>query len=973
MIENLLRMSAIGAVVICAVLMLRLCLRRAPKIFSYALWLIVLFRLLCPVSVALPVSVFNFIPDEVRGKATIADQLPARNDPDNRQALLMEEGEKSSDEADVPTPDESVTFEQAAEENSGIGTWIFGQNGARGWQLYAAVVWFAGVLALLAYAFISSMHLHKKLKFASLDKDNIYLLDGIASPFVAGVIRPRIYLPYGLSEKERSYILMHEQTHIRRGDPLFRVLAYLALTLHWFNPLVWLAFFLSGRDMEMSCDELVLRRLGMEIKCDYSNSLLAMAQGKGLVTGIPLAFGEGDTGRRIKNVLRYKKATVQAVIVGVVVVLLALAALGADAVERDLSENDQAGDLTTEGASDEAEEQPKDDGKIDEKEDALTLELLCQIADAGKLADYDYRAFVNGSYDPLGDEALNYYVSFSFPGEMGDYALDFSYMKEDESLDAAYLTRQWDHEMLLIYSADSRYSTGEPPTGAEIEAFLTADYDIMREISFDLPEGLTLEPYSAQVGIAGGRLFSPKISEGGDGTPEEWMASGMVSRYYQEDMLIWENGEISNVANYYNHTMVKPWGKVYGLEYPAFLISEDHDLYTAAEQVENQDVEGLVSGNRYWYLYIAKEGRTYGYVISLNGENYTADDMKALAKTIRLLGTVPGEPENQNSEIDGEAPADGAVIATVPIRTISRRARCIDSYVASDEEWEDTYGSELYFAEDCKFFINYSRSTMSPHEVEFSEFENAIEAGDPILNKPCILEIHNDDRLVHSITLVSAHYMNGVTYISMTSDGSLFDGFYEDSMALSPDLFEDFKLVRTETMDIASAPGEENIEIWQGTLNGLAYGMVNFRDKNGDLLYSFSADITGRCLRNIYVGRMDGAGDPFILELYLENRDTSGEYFYQVFSLGYGNGERNQIAGSRIEWDQTGSLIYDADEMAIFFHELGHYLSDSHLLVGVDVDEDKIRTDAVCDENRYTYANFAPPCFTDPYEGLDIR
>lgn len=973
MIENLLRMSAMGAVVICAVLLLRLCLRRAPKIFSYALWLIVLFRLLCPVSVSLPVSVFNLLLKSTAA-ATVADQLPARNHPGNQQAVLMEEGEKPSGETDMTTAEEPVTFEQKTEEGARFGAWVSGRFDIRGWQLYFAAVWFVGVLALLAYAFISSMHLHKKLKYASLDKDNIYLLEGITSPFVAGIIRPRIYLPYGLDEKERSYILLHEQTHIRRGDPLFRVLAYLALTLHWFNPFVWLAFFLSGRDMEMSCDEMVLRRLGAEIKCDYSNSLLAMAQGKGLVTGIPLAFGEGDTGKRIKNVLSYKKATVQAVVVGVIVVLLALAALGADAVERDLAENDPAGDLTAEDASDEAQEQEPetDSGKLAAGEDVLTLELLCQIADEGKLADYDYREFVNASYDSmeddlLGDDALNYFVSFSFAGELGDYTLDASYMKEDDSLDALYLKRQWDHEMLLIYSADPRYGTGKPSTGAEIEAFLKADYDIMREISFELPDGLTLEPYSAEVGIAGGRLFSPKISEGSDGTPEEWMASGMVSRYYQEDMLTWEDGEIRDVATFFNHSEMKYEEWLTDLAYPAVIMHGTHDLYTASEmaQLDEQGTSYEPTGD-YWYLFIAEEGETYGYAVSLSRKSFSREDMENLAKSVQLF--------SRETEVEPETDeADGAVITTIPIRTISRSARCIDNYVTSDEEWEDTYGSELYFAQDCKFFINSSRSTMSPHEVEFSEFAAAIEAGDPILNKLCMLEIHNDDKLVHSITLVSERYMNGVTYISMTSDGSFFDGFYEDSMALYPDLFEDFKLVRTETMDIASAPGEENIEIWQGTLNGLAYGMVNFRDKNGDLLYSFDAGITGRCLRNIYVGRMDGAGDPFILELYLENRDTSGEYFYQVFSLGYGNGERNQIAGSLIEWDQTGTLVYDADEMTIFFHELGHYLSDSHLLVGIDVDEEKIRTDAVCDEDRYTYANFAPPCFPDPYEGLDIR
>lgn len=956
MIENLLKMSAMGAIVICIVLLLRVCLRRAPKIFSYALWLIVLFRLLCPVSVALPISVFNLLPGAVHSETTITDQLPVRNHPDNQQAILSEEGAQPFDEADESVTEETDAARQEETGESGIGARIRNTFDGRSRQSYFAIVWLAGVLALLGYTCIGLMQLHKKLKCASLEKDNIYLLEGIPTPFVAGVIRPRIYLPCGLEERERTYILLHEQTHIRRGDPLFRMLAYLALTLHWFNPLVWVAFFLSGRDMEMSCDEMVLRRLGAEIKCDYSQSLLLMAQGKGFVSGIPLGFGEGDTGKRIKNVLNYKKTTVQAVIIGVLVVGLALAALGADAVERDPAENGPADDLTTEYVSDDDDvQEPIEENVEDAKDDALTLELLCQIADAGKLADYDYREFTNGSYDPLGDEALNYYVSFSFPGEMGDYALDFSYMKEDESLDAAYLTRQWDHEMLLVYSADSRYGAGGPPTGAEIEAFLTADYDIMNEISFDLPEGLTLEPYRADVGYAGGRLFSPKVSEGGDGTPEEWLASGMVSRYYQEDILTWKDGVIDSVATFYNHSQMKYEKWMENLAYPAVIMHGTHDLYTAAEMAA-LDEQGTTYDpvGDYWYLFIAREGDTYGYVISLERKAFSKKDMESLAESVQII--------SRDTSVEPEAEqADSAVIATVPIRTVSRSARCIDNYIAPYEEWEDTYGKELFFSDDCKFFINSSRSTMNANEVDFTEFAAAIEAGDPILNKPCVLEIHNDDKLVHSITLVSKYYMNGVTYISTASEGTLFDGFFEDSMALYPDLFKDFELVRTETVDIASAPGEETIEIYRGSLNGLAYGMVNFRDKNGNMLYSFDESMQGRCIKNIYVGRIDGGGDPFILELYLENRDTSGEYYYYVYSLGYGNGEKNQIAGSRIEWNQTGSLIYDAGEMEIFFHELGHYLYNSHLLVGIDVDNEEIRTDAVCDEKRYTYENFAPP------------
>lgn len=269
MMEGILRMSVTGAVVILVVLLLRLCLRRLPKIFSYALWAIVLFRLLCPVSVSLPISAFNLLTVR-QAEVAVTDQLSLRENPGDGQAVLLEQGKQTADGAD---------FSEQSQSKNQIVSEIPKEKAAGGWQGICTVLWLIGVLGMLAYAAFDMMRLYKRLRGTSLDRDNIYLLGGVTSPFVVGIVRPRIYLPYGLSEREREYVLLHEKTHIRRGDPLFRALAYLALALHWFNPFVWTAFFVSGRDMEMSCDERVLRMLGSDIKREYSNSLLAMAQG----------------------------------------------------------------------------------------------------------------------------------------------------------------------------------------------------------------------------------------------------------------------------------------------------------------------------------------------------------------------------------------------------------------------------------------------------------------------------------------------------------------------------------------------------------------------------------------------------------------------------------------------------------------------------------------------------------------------
>ena len=170
-----------------------------------------------------------------------------------------------------------------------------------------AGVWLAGAALLLLSSLTSMLRLRRRLVGAVRLRDNIYLADRIPSPFVMGLLRPRIYLPSTLKEVERGYILLHEQHHIRRRDHLAKLLAFLALCIHWFNPLVWLAFILSGRDMEMSCDEAVVRKLGEDIRADYSASLLSLSTGRRIVAGTPLAFGEGDAGGRIRNLLNWKR------------------------------------------------------------------------------------------------------------------------------------------------------------------------------------------------------------------------------------------------------------------------------------------------------------------------------------------------------------------------------------------------------------------------------------------------------------------------------------------------------------------------------------------------------------------------------------------------------------------------------------------------------------------------------------------
>lgn len=305
----ILNMSLTGSLVILAVLAMRILLRKAPSIFSYCLWAVVLFRLLCPVSFTAEFSPLTALPAPTTEHGRI-EYIP-------EDILQYQQSGVNPviTEADNVTP---VIQQGADTEQDSL-------NSTESLLKIASGIWFAGILCMALYGILSLARLLKKLKTSSCERDNIYITGAISTPFVIGLIRPRIYLPSTLGKDEMRYILLHEQIHLRRGDHIVKIVSFAALCLHWFNPLVWAAFFLSGKDMEMSCDEAVIRKIGSGIKKEYTTSLLCLSTGKRIVNGIPLAFGEGDTGSRIKNVLRYKKPA--ALAAGVAAVICAATAV----------------------------------------------------------------------------------------------------------------------------------------------------------------------------------------------------------------------------------------------------------------------------------------------------------------------------------------------------------------------------------------------------------------------------------------------------------------------------------------------------------------------------------------------------------------------------------------------------------------------------------------------------------------------
>lgn len=280
---KLVNLSISASWLILAVLVLRVVLKKAPKWVMPLLWGVVALRLVCLFSIE---SALSLIPS--------AETIPSEIVTETREPVLYEQAT-----LDIVT---NPTLPSAAEVPVGVSR----QQAQVDFNIYS-VLWLAGMAALLVHALVSAGKLKRKLATAILLRDNIYESEFVDSPFVFGVVKPNIYLPMHMDEGAAAYVIAHEHAHLARRDHWWKVLGYLVLALHWFNPLVWVAYILFCRDIELACDEKVVRGLDGAARADYSQALLSCAAPKRAVAACPLAFGEGNIKTRVKSALHYKK------------------------------------------------------------------------------------------------------------------------------------------------------------------------------------------------------------------------------------------------------------------------------------------------------------------------------------------------------------------------------------------------------------------------------------------------------------------------------------------------------------------------------------------------------------------------------------------------------------------------------------------------------------------------------------------
>ena len=292
---KIVNMSISASWVVGAVLALRFCLKKAPKWVNVLLWGIVAARMVFPFSIE---SVLSLIPSaETISPTIMMEQTPS-----------VQTGVPALNHVINPVISGSFTPAPGASANP-LQIWI----------PVLAGIWLFGIVALFLYSAVSYCRLRRKVCEAVILRGNIYQSENICSPFVLGIIKPKIYLPYHMDSREMDHVIAHEQTHIRRKDHWWKPLGFLLLTIHWFNPLMWLSYVLLCRDIELACDEKVIGKMGNAQRADYTQALVACSVDRRLIAACPLAFGEIGVKERVKSVMNYKKPAFWIVLASVIV------------------------------------------------------------------------------------------------------------------------------------------------------------------------------------------------------------------------------------------------------------------------------------------------------------------------------------------------------------------------------------------------------------------------------------------------------------------------------------------------------------------------------------------------------------------------------------------------------------------------------------------------------------------------------
>ena len=329
---EIVNMSISASWIVLAVLLLRFLLKKAPKWITVLLWGIVAVRLICPISIE---SAMSLMPssETINTDIMVEGNSMAENDSVVEHKPLIDTGVPIINDAVNPIIEENFSSEPEMKPQGDISMTPM--------QVIISIlsgVWVAGMVVMLAYTVISYLRVKNKISTAVRLRENIFQSENVVSPFVLGVVKPKIYLPFDMKAQDMEHVIAHENAHIRRKDHLWKPFGFLLLTLHWFNPFIWIAYVLLCRDIELACDEKVVKEFDNQQKADYAQALLTCSVNRRMIAACPIAFGEVGVKNRVKSILNYKKPAFWIIIVAVLASVIAAVCFLTDPVsEKDTS------------------------------------------------------------------------------------------------------------------------------------------------------------------------------------------------------------------------------------------------------------------------------------------------------------------------------------------------------------------------------------------------------------------------------------------------------------------------------------------------------------------------------------------------------------------------------------------------------------------------------------------------------------
>lgn len=653
-----------SSIFILLVVVLRMVFRgKISMRLQYALWLLVAMNLL---TIPFPkiesaLSVQNLIKRDTYSEVSLEMKKQERNTADITFLNQQTASGMNQDREQISGSMEIVQMQKTA------------RNAAIPVDHIVVMIAMSGSVLMLLYFTYYNLYLRRLLHRNRMVFEGypcrlpIYLVERLPSPCLYG---KAIYITPDVTtdEKKLYHVITHEYCHYRQGDLLWSAIRSLCLICYWWNPLVWLAAYLSKQDCELACDESAIRFLGDEERIPYGETLIGLITVKTkpqdyFSIATTMTGGGRSMKQRIRRIAGNQKAVISVCIVlvllaGICFVSMSTAKKEDEKLQEDaiVECQDEKGLITmlneTPGTSYEKALTYKEESGAQQED--LTMDRVIAMFKVGSLGDIDYFSYTNAEVANK-EEAkkngwLNYYVNFYIPYKEEIYRLGASHNVEDDTLQDLYLTRESDMESVLIYTTDDRYIVVE-----DIEEYLNYKVQMSDLLNIELPQGYTLGNYMANIGINGGALIEPqayavKSEDGyGSGIPE-WSYSGAISIIkYPQDWFVFEDGKlVDKQMSYWNHTSEEKIEVLEGLAMPAILYHANHDLYTAAEVgiLSEQGIELTEeeTTSDYWYVYFASPESEIAYYLSLDARQFSKEQVIEIAKSVRFT-QIPEDTE----------------------------------------------------------------------------------------------------------------------------------------------------------------------------------------------------------------------------------------------------------------------------------------------------------------------------------------